>query len=96
MSEHEPPPPPPGLAKWLRRGVAIGLIGAHPDDRVRGRVAYRVDPKPSWKTAAPRKLAERVLLDAATAQPDRFTTFRDEDGALWFVDESGAASSAFR
>ena len=86
------PEPPPGLADWLRRGVAIGLITAHPDDRVRGRVAYRVNPKRSWKTAGPKKLAERVLRDSARVQPERFSIFEDDEGALWFVDETGAAS----
>lgn len=87
-----PPPPPPGLEKWLRRGVAIGLLSAHPDDQIRGRVSYRLTTKKSWRTAGPRKIAERVLVDAERAQPDRFTAFRDEEGALWFVDETGIAS----
>ncbi len=92
--EHAPPPPPPGLAKWLRRGAAIGLIDVHPDDQIPGRVAYRLTARTSWKTAGPRKLAERVLVDAGRAQPDRFTVFHDEEGALWFVDETGVVSDA--
>lgn len=86
------PEAPPGLAKWLQRGIALGLLSANPDERVRGRVAYRLAPKTSWRTAGPRKLTKRVLLDAARAQPDRFTVFRDQDNALWFVDETGIAS----
>ena len=70
----------------------MGLITAHPDDRVRGRVAYRVEPKRSWKTAGPKKLAERVLRNSARVQPERFSIFEDEEAALWFVDETGAAS----
>jgi hypothetical protein len=71
----------------------MGILSAHPDDRIRGRVAYRVDPKRSWKTAGPKKLAERVLRDSARVQPECFTIFEDDEGALWFVDETGIVSS---